>query len=82
MGDILSLEGRTRPDVQKEHVVDGLSEWLEMAKRGEIDSIAMTCIKTDGTTMLFAPPSDSIITLIGTLAVLQAELIANTQEVD
>lgn len=82
MGDILSIEGRTRPEVEKEEIVDGLSRWLEMAKRGEISALAMTCVKSDDTTLVYSPPSDLIITLIGAIAVLQSELIANTVETD
>lgn len=81
MGDILSIEGRTRPDLEKEEIVDALSRWLEKAKRGDIQVLAMTCILSDDSVLICSPRTHRAASIIGACVMLQQELLDNVEEV-
>lgn len=80
MADILSIDGRTRPSVLREEIVDCLSRWLESAKRGELTSLAMAAVHSDGDTMICVPPTDEFSKILGAVTMLQHDMLNNVEE--
>ncbi len=82
MGDLISIEGRTRNDCEQEEIVDCLSDFMELAQRGEITALAMVCVTKDGDVRVCKTSVGKPAALIGSVTMLQNELLKEIDEID
>lgn len=65
----------TRPNLLNQEVIEVLEHWLEMAKNGEILSVAIAAIREDLASHTQWSSCDNMQLLIGAAAILEYKLI-------
>lgn len=80
--ELVSLEGKTRPDQVNKSIIEMLTDWLEQAKAGEFKAVVIAAVTSDRGSQYAASESDCIHEMLGALAMLQYSMMKKYDEDD
>jgi hypothetical protein len=76
MGELLSIEGKTRPAEINAGIIETLEDWLADARNGDIKSLLMVRVDVDDSFIISIPANDCTLQLLGAVEFAKHDLIA------
>jgi hypothetical protein len=74
------VEFKPRTKIVNESVVELLEHWLEMAKSGEVDTVAIAGLISDGSSISQASEVGHVQALLGALRILEMRIVREAIE--